>query len=927
MFNKKKILAMILATATVFSSVNTFAAINIPSKITLGTAIYIPLSDITTDTGRDSNKVSQSDYQRMKSNIVNSQTTIDSNADKILQYLGFNPPTSEDEKKHLLEGSLPDKKSGVLTEEEFWDLIKNRRNQVTEQYKKNRIDQKHKAEKANQSDAIRTIRDAVINSLNDINPKTGKKNDHNAGDDLNEDLSRAQREVQSEADANYKKLYEKAYADWLAQKERIEQMNAEDLQRYLENENYDMLDYDYIDNDSEELADDKFEGLSVNEDLLKEKQAALEKANAPQSFEDYKKQRIANAQTALDNYYGRTDEDKMKEELYDAVEKVQEYTDAGDLKKAQKAQEKVKKINLELDAYQRFYKDPKDVIDGKVDLKKEHETAEKAKKAAIKKGVVSADVAEITYRCGKCGATYSNLRPCNCGKKVVQKVYKYLKTTGTGAVMGGRINLADGTTARISKENWESQIGKYSSANPGSLIEPTDEEYNSDIIVNLDPNFVQADACLCAHCHMPLFTNSLDIHSNDGVSYVLSTGEHVHAKCWNAYADSKGFSADKDDNTKWSDADYLIPENTDSADWNKEKKLWVFSVDTDNVAAEPLVRMATNFRLKNPREIPPFEPPEKPAPPDTTPIPDFSDEDTDQWDDGFKDEIIDEMTGDQYENDQQALSEADEAVTNIEDDIDKRLGETDEIQDPTFSPFGYYPADPSKFTGKQKEAWDKWSSLVQNDPEARKVLLDMISKGVFDNLNFTDKNGNNVGTGPGGLTKDDLQKKVEDTLKAINDYLAQYTAIDDKVKVTVTFDDDKNDVVALDQVYSIPGYKEIVIHDNSGKTGDITFGSSAYWQPSEIGTYTIKRYASYITCHAKIVTTNTTMRIIATDSAGNEYELYNKTVKRIKEDIDGLETATETPVLVDTHSVTVVPSNVDINKSDFYDTERIKNSN
>lgn len=88
----------------------------------------------------------------------------------------------------------------------------------------------------------------------------------------------------------------------------------------------------------------------------------------------------------------------------------------------------------------------------------------------------------------------------------------------------------------------------------------------------------------------------------------------------------------------------------------------------------------------------------------------------------------------------------------------KKIKDTDDYKDNVNKIFKEWPADKEKWTKGQKELYEKTKQEMENDPAVKKALDDIVDKGI--------------------ISKD---KTYEEIKKGLDDYIAGFTTIDEKV--------------------------------------------------------------------------------------------------------------------------------------------------
>lgn len=844
MRNRNRLISIIMASVTLLSSVTVNASINIPSQVTLGTTVAIPVNDLIVDQAPDTYSEIESDLERAKNDVQNEQFQIDSNAADVLKYLGFDPPTDEEGKYNLMEGQLPDKKSKVLTEEEFWALVQKYRDKIDSQYIENRKNQKHKTEESRQHDAdIQKIKELVKASLGDINLNTGKKNQRGKSDKQKADEEKNKRDVEQKKKENEQKLSEAQSSGQQKVDDARDNDPSADAAAHsaLVFGQYWDLDYTVLDYENDAEAAKAVEGDTLE-------------------------------------YVGIPTDDIMK--------KMQQ--DSGDT----------------------------------------HISYEDWKEEMLDSGQIH--VGPIN-RCSKCGALYGVGFTCNCSnpKFISDRTYKYAANHGnlspirfTGSK--GATHAAVGTE-NISKDEYDYSPYRYDVGSdfgplPDENLDYKDEQGNNSVITN-NHTFFQNGYVQCAHCFRALTSKDFDLH--EGSARIGSDGQWYHKECWDGYELSDYYELKPESSLKKGDDENEV--------WGKQTgglNLGFTRIFyTKQEAVEPVAQVCIlnntggGGENTSPTPIPPAPTTDPQTQPPTHTEP------TSGWSDDQKQSVINYIDETDFEDDDSAESEGGDATQDVHDDLDDRIIHTDEWNDPTYQPFGLFPSDHNVWTGTQKELYDQWVKWLNDGTVSSAFLKELIDAGVFKNLIPT-VSGDGQDRVAGGYTVEELQDAVNETIRALDDYTSTYTSMEDRVTLTATFDEVGGEQTIWTKKYSLPGSKFITITHDEGQEAPISYANAEFtisWMPGYLGTYTITRQASWYDCTASLKS-KTTRMAIKMNYGGKEVTLYEKSVKTVREDIDGIRNAKEQMSSPDVHKVKVVPANMDIDRSEFYDTERIKGS-
>lgn len=215
--------------------------------------------------------------------------------------------------------------------------------------------------------------------------------------------------------------------------------------------------------------------------------------------------------------------------------------------------------------------------------------------------------------------------------------------------------------------------------------------------------------------------------------------------------------------------------------------------------------------------------------------------------------------------------------------------------------FGFWPANRDSWTDEQKRFYDEFERNFTNSP----TLNDMVEKGVFG--------------------KDKTSMEI---WNSINNYIAGYTGINDQITIVTTVDNAAVEDHLFTRDYNVQGAMKARVINASGQKvwGPFTAIDSLsplYWAPSSKGDYTVNRSVDIYKIKWDISRVKIHMKAEAELPDGTYFLLAEKEVNRIVEDKSGMKQYNSSTREVDPIYVTVTGGNLDVDKVDFYDTERI----
>lgn len=234
----------------------------------------------------------------------------------------------------------------------------------------------------------------------------------------------------------------------------------------------------------------------------------------------------------------------------------------------------------------------------------------------------------------------------------------------------------------------------------------------------------------------------------------------------------------------------------------------------------------------------------------------------------------------------------------------EKLKDTKDYDKAVNKVFGEWPADRNLWTDKQKEIYEQFKEKYGKSEGMQGALDDMIKDGVFD------KN-----------------KTYDQIIKGIDDYIAGFTSINESVTVYVTVDTVGAENHTNKKNYTVQGDILLSILDPKNKSlisdYQITDSIAYRFCPDEAGKYTLKRKVRIYDIEWQIVYQDYDIKVEAQMPDGSTELVSEKQVTRIKEDKSGLKSSNMRELSAPDITVNVKPRTLDIDKRDFYDTERI----
>ena len=266
------------------------------------------------------------------------------------------------------------------------------------------------------------------------------------------------------------------------------------------------------------------------------------------------------------------------------------------------------------------------------------------------------------------------------------------------------------------------------------------------------------------------------------------------------------------------------------------------------------------------------------------------------------DKPIDEWTEEDFQKMYEKMVEDyNKSVPPLNDMEGEKIKDTEQFEDDANKIFGDWTADQSTWTEGQWAMYDEFRDKYGND----ETYKDMIDEGVFG-----------------------ADMSPEEISKAIDNYIAGFTSVKDNVTLVTVVDYTDIRDVGQGGSYDVKGNTRASVTDESGKVvaeRESVGGMPMTWVAYEAGRYTVTRYVDvyHIEWNFQECTARVNAEIILPDgtSAGliSGYE-----TTRIIENKDGFKQTNCRTLAADSFVVNVIEDSSDINKAEFYDTERVK---
>lgn len=263
-------------------------------------------------------------------------------------------------------------------------------------------------------------------------------------------------------------------------------------------------------------------------------------------------------------------------------------------------------------------------------------------------------------------------------------------------------------------------------------------------------------------------------------------------------------------------------------------------------------------------------------------------------------------TDEELENFKNAIKEAqDETIPGADYWKDtEKIKDTADYDDNVNKIFAEWPADRDKWTAKQKEMYEQFKEKYESDDKLQETVKDLVDKGILSN-----------------------DKTPSEILSELQKYITSFTTINDNVTVTVTVESTGEKELLQQQDYVAQGDVRVSIKGPKGRSviSDYVITDTLPYRfcPSSAGTYTIERKVRIYDVSMRLVTGIYKVSASVEMPDGTQMLLEEKEITRIKEDKSGLNTSNMREIGAPNITITVKDRQLDIDKKDFYDTERI----
>lgn len=474
---------------------------------------------------------------------------------------------------------------------------------------------------------------------------------------------------------------------------------------------------------------------------------------------------------------------------------------------------------------------------------------------------------DIKYRCATCGKTYGFNEFCDCGKIFANKVQKHFYDN---------------------KSMFEQFFGSFNddgNAKTGNLL-------SSEI--------------KCSLCGKKLTTQSIDPKNLTNDEYGFEMGSNGMILCHNCRKHSSSNGTTYDDESQWAEFNpywdnFIIPAKSDTIAKNTidesdiedfrnsmtdaEKKYFDEIMDKKNLGQYPnsdaQAKALDDFVKKYKEYLKHFT--------------DISDGSSSTWTEEEKKNMRDAIN---------QLRDKGIPPTTSSDKDTQKIKDTKEYEDNFNKIFKDWEADREKWTTGQKEFYEKMKKKLENDSGMKATLDDIVDKGI--------------------ISKD---KTPEQIIKGIDDYIASFTSIDENVTINVTVDSIGDETHGNKKNYTVQGDVLLSLIGSDGTTlvSDYQISDSIGYRfcPDQPGKYILKRKVRIYDIEWQIVYQTYDIKAEMKLPDGSTELLSEKQVTRIREDKSGLKSSNMRELSAPDITITVKPRVLDIDKKDFYDTERI----
>lgn len=523
----------------------------------------------------------------------------------------------------------------------------------------------------------------------------------------------------------------------------------------------------------------------------------------------------------------------------------------------------------------------------------------------------------IKYRCATCGKTYSQVSTCDCGKLLSNKIYKF-NYDRSANILGGLISKKSSGFRGFEAES-----------------EP-DADGNTNYLILGNDGPVQ-----CELCGKLMTSNAYSFKCDKKDKFYYDTSANfICGECYEKM-DQDLFDSDHmgsfDENDKWYPGDQLgsgsgyyidnvaIPVKLASATSEYVDEMMPFEEDPDDYSNDAifeamLERVDDEETKQKMRDA-------KAKYEDAVAKLNFpgSDEEKDAlqkmydlYAKGLKNAGYDIPTDQRGVNGwtEDEIKKFKEALQKAADNGIPKSGsygkdielikDTDEYKNAVNTIFGDWPRDQTLWTSAQKKLYEEFVEKYGKSEEIRNTLQELIDKGVISS-----------------------DKSADEIINGIDDYIAGFTSISDDITVNVMLDisNYSERTQGTPSPYQVQGGVKVSVYDPDGgtvvKDYTITDSFPFRFQPDKVGKYKIKRTVQIYDVEWKVVTAQYDIQAVLEFPDGTSETLTSKTVTRIREDKSGFKTSNMKTVSAPDITVNVLYRELDINKQDFYDTERI----
>lgn len=497
---------------------------------------------------------------------------------------------------------------------------------------------------------------------------------------------------------------------------------------------------------------------------------------------------------------------------------------------------------------------------------------------------------DIKYVCSKCGKVYGFNDFCDCGKIIGNNLQKfcYENKSMTQMAFGSFIE---------EKQKDMSGIEKF-----------FDNLSHSEITCGICGKSFDSKVAMPEY----MYTEEYGCH-------LYSSGNVICNKCYNQYKPQNDGTEYKDP-SKWATApdiwdsllgsqdkntyvdDFIIPCISETMAKKKADEdvineyLDMLTEDEKNAfnKVEEARKNNKSFAQKQKEELDKFM------------------EDYYDWIKGEMDLAGDEMpdgssrtwTEEEIENIRKAIQQLEAGGIPGTDSSEIKIMDSDDYNEDINKIFMNWDVDRSKWTTAQKDLYDKMYNMWKNDTGIQNTLKDMIDKGIIDK-----------------------SKTPDQILKGVDDYIAGFTAINEGVTVNVTIDSVDAENHSNLKKYTVQGDILLSVLSPSGNAlvseYPITDSLAYRFCPELPGKYSLKRKVRIYDIEWQIVYQNYDVKVEVEMPDGTSELLVEKQIIRVKEDKSGLKSSNMREIAAPDITVHVKPRTLDIDKKDFYDTERI----